>query len=95
MRLVPASRRRRQQAGLTLIELVVVLLVLTALAGVLIPFATQITQRTHGSAGAANIEETTKSITRFEVERFRQPDNSQQIYLHQERYCFTPCSIAF
>jgi prepilin-type N-terminal cleavage/methylation domain-containing protein len=58
----PASRR-----GLTLLELVVVLLILTALAGLLVPVLANMTTRTHGAAGAANVAEIAKAVQTHEA----------------------------
>ncbi|MEZ6106265.1 MAG: prepilin-type N-terminal cleavage/methylation domain-containing protein [Pirellulaceae bacterium] len=49
-------RYNAARRGLTLIELVVVLLILVGLAGVVIPAVTNMVGRTHTSSGAANIQ---------------------------------------
>lgn len=61
------------RSGLTLIELVVVLLILAALAGILVPYAVGFLQRSHGASGASNISEITTAIVRYEVETGSQP----------------------
>jgi type II secretory pathway pseudopilin PulG len=53
------SRRRR---GLTLIELTVVLVILIALAGILVPTLPGIVKRAHQSSGATNLTEVTKAM---------------------------------
>lgn len=66
---------RRIRSALTLIELVVVLLVLVALAGVLVPQFQNFSTRAHGAAGADNAVEISKAITLFEATKLRQPNN--------------------
>ncbi|MDF1667848.1 MAG: hypothetical protein P1V97_39285 [Planctomycetota bacterium] len=66
---------RRLKSALTLIELVVVLLVLVALAGVLVPQFQNFSTRAHGAAGADNAVEISKAITLFEATKLRQPNN--------------------
>ena len=56
--------RRRQ--GLTLMELVVVLVILVALAGVLVPLLPNILGRAHTSAGATNVAEINKHVQMYE-----------------------------
>jgi Tfp pilus assembly protein PilE len=56
---------------LTLIELIVVLVVLVGLAGIIVPMLPNMLTRTHATAGATNLQETTKWVQTFE-----------QLYLH-------------
>lgn len=61
----PISSRianRRRQAGLTLIELLIVLVVLVGVAGILVPLFPDVRQRTHGATGADNMKETSKAL---------------------------------
>ena len=67
------SLRRRR--GLTLIELTVVLLVLAATAGILIPRLVNYGTRAHGAAGAANFAEIAKAIMLFETNKNAYPNN--------------------
>ena len=53
--------------GLTLIELVVVLMVLIALAGVLLPQFSGMLNRTHTSAASTNFSEINKAITMYQI----------------------------
>ncbi|MEZ6187110.1 MAG: prepilin-type N-terminal cleavage/methylation domain-containing protein [Planctomycetota bacterium] len=62
--MILTSLRRR---GLTLIELTVVLLVLAAVAGIIVPRLTGYFVRAHGASGATNIGETVKAIGLYEV----------------------------
>lgn len=63
----------RIRRSLTLIELTIVLLVLAAVAGILVPRLTGYTGKAHGSAGAANVQEISKSIALFEANNGAQP----------------------
>ena len=57
----------RRPRGLTLIELTIVLLVLAAVAGILVPRLTGYTGKSHGASGAANVAEISKAISLYEV----------------------------
>ncbi|HBP23311.1 MAG TPA: hypothetical protein DEA08_36735 [Planctomycetes bacterium] len=63
----------RIRRSLTLIELTIVLLVLAAVAGILVPRLTGYTGKAHGSAGAANVQEISKSIALFEANNGSMP----------------------
>ncbi len=58
----------------TLIEVAVVLLVLVALAGLIVPLAIGYADRAKGSTGAGNLAQLTSNINRFEVENFAMPN---------------------
>lgn len=64
---------KRIHRSLTLIELTIVLLVLAAVAGILVPRLTGYTGKAHGSAGAANVQEISKSIALFEANNGTMP----------------------
>ena len=66
--------RKKIKNQFTLIEVAVVLLVVVALAGVVVPMALGYAQRSHGATGAGNIAQLTANINRFEVENFEMPD---------------------
>lgn len=53
--------------GLTLVELVVVLLVLAGLAGLIVPSLGGMLQRAHGGAGAAGLQEVAKAVQMHEA----------------------------
>jgi Tfp pilus assembly protein PilE len=55
--------RRR---GLTLLELTLVLVVLAAVAGLLVPVLANMATRTHGAVGAANVNEIAKAVQMHE-----------------------------
>jgi len=63
-----------RQAGMTLIELTVVLLVLIGLAGLMIPYVSGFIGKTHDATGASNIGAAGNAIVRFETEKGRYPD---------------------
>jgi type II secretory pathway pseudopilin PulG len=65
---------RRARRGLTLMELIVVLVILIGLAGILIPLFPSLIGRTHTSAGATNDSEVTKAIQVHEATYFQYPD---------------------
>ena len=59
----------------TLVEIAVVLVVLVALAGLVVPKALGYAQRSHSSTGAANIANLESNIARYQMESFAYPDN--------------------
>ncbi len=61
--------------GLTLIELIVVLMILVGLAGILIPAMTSMVGRTHTATASANIASVANAIQRFETQYMSYPDN--------------------
>lgn len=67
---ISTSRR-----GLTLIELTVVLLILAATAGILVPRLVGYSGRAHGASGASNVQEITKAISLFEANNGAMPNN--------------------
>lgn len=75
-----ARLTRNRRGGLTLIELVVVLLILAALAGVVIPVVQNMAQKSHGSAGATNIGEVAKALMLFEIQNGKHPDRYDSLY---------------
>ena len=64
-------RRRR---GLTLIELIVVMVILAALAGILIPSLSGLTTRAHTSSSATNVGEVAKALQTHEAQFLGYPD---------------------
>lgn len=66
----PLSLKR----SLTLIELTVVLLILAAVAGVLVPRLTGYGERAHGATTASSMQETAKALALFEANNGRLPD---------------------
>lgn len=73
--LTPNRTPRRAQAGMTLIELTVVLLVLIGLAGLLIPYVSGFAEKTHDSTGDNNLASLNNTIQRFQGQYMSYPDN--------------------
>ncbi|MEO1129386.1 MAG: prepilin-type N-terminal cleavage/methylation domain-containing protein [Planctomycetota bacterium] len=69
------NARTMKQRGLTLIELVVVLVVLTAVAGILLPKLPSMLTRTNTAVGATNIAELSKAIQLYEQTNFGYPQD--------------------
>jgi len=61
---------KARQAGMTLIELTVVLLVLVGLAGLLIPYVSGFIGKTHDSTGSSNIQAVNNAVQRYAVEHY-------------------------
>jgi len=66
---------RRRQAGLTLIELLIVLVVLVGVAGILVPLFPDVQQRTHGASGADNMKEIVKAVELHKASTGSYPDS--------------------
>ena len=66
---------RRLQRALTLIELTIVLLVLAAVAGIIVPRLTGYGERAHGATTASSMQETAKALSLFEANKGRMPNN--------------------
>jgi len=64
-----------RQAGMTLIELTVVLLVLIGLAGLMIPYVSGFVSKTHDSTGADSLASLNSAIQRYDVQFLGQPNN--------------------
>lgn len=69
-----AMRKRRNLAGLTLLELVVVLTVLVALAGILLPTLPNLLRQSHAAVCSTNIPELNKAMTQFAFLNRTQPN---------------------
>ncbi len=75
MNLKPTTiKTRKRQAGLTLLELTVVLLVLIGLSGLILPYAQGYLQRTHDSTGNDNLWELNNAIGLFQAKYLEYPD---------------------
>ena len=70
-----ASTRSSKQAGFTLVELIVVLMILVGLAAILIPAVTDMVARTNASTSSSNISEVSNSIQRYETQYLSYPNN--------------------
>jgi len=64
-----------RQAGMTLIELTVVLLVLIGLAGLMIPYVSGFVSKTHDSTGSDSLASLNSAIQRYDVQFMGQPNN--------------------
>lgn len=62
-----------RQAGMTLIELTVVLLILIGLAGLLVPYVGSFTQTTHDSTNSNNVTQLNNAVGRYVNEKNRIP----------------------
>lgn len=69
----------KRQAGMTLIELTVVLLVLIGLAGLLIPYVSGFVQKTHDSTGTFNSAGLDNNIQRYIAEKASLPTNMESL----------------
>lgn len=69
----------KHQAGMTLIELTVVLLVLIGLAGLLIPYVSGFMQKTHDSTGTFNSAGLDNNIQRYIAEKMTLPNNMEAL----------------
>lgn len=65
------QRKQRATRGFTLIELTVVLMILIALAGILIPVLSGYVERSHASAAATNIGEINKFVQLYQAKYLR------------------------
>jgi len=70
---------KARQAGMTLIELTVVLLVLVGLAGLMIPYVAGFVGKTHDATGSSNIQGLSTAIIRYETEKGRYPNNMDSL----------------
>lgn len=73
-----------RQAGMTLIELSVVLLILVGLAGLLVPYVGSFTQKTHDSTNASNITQLNNATGRFISEKNRPPAHISTLINHAD-----------
>jgi len=71
----PARRAGAGRRGLTLLELVVVMAILIAIAGILVPLLPDMMSSGNQSAGATNITELEKAILTFRSTYFRAPNH--------------------
>ncbi|MCK4840814.1 MAG: type II secretion system protein [Methylococcales bacterium] len=71
--------KKARQAGMTLIELTVVLLVLIGLAGLMIPYVSGFVSKTHDSTGSSNAARANQSILQYEAQFFKAPNNLESL----------------
>jgi prepilin-type N-terminal cleavage/methylation domain-containing protein len=78
----PLVRNRRlPRHALTLIELVVVMVILAAVAGIVLPLLPNMVTRAHTSSGATNVGEVAKAIQTHEALHAAYPTNFDSIVL--------------
>ena len=70
---------KARQAGMTLIELTVVLLVLIGLAGLMIPYVAGFVSKTHDATGDSNLGRLNSTIQRFQTTSTKFPNDLQAL----------------
>ena len=73
--LTPLHRTTKQRTGLTLLELIVVMAILVAIAAILIPLLPEFLGKGNQSAAATNMGELEKAIQTFRATYSRQPNH--------------------
>jgi type II secretory pathway pseudopilin PulG len=71
----PFNRRCRNRAGLTLLELVVVMAILIAIAAILVPLLPDMMNSGNQATGATNMTELEKALMTFRSTYFRAPNH--------------------
>jgi type II secretory pathway pseudopilin PulG len=69
----------KRQAGMTLIELTVVLLILVGLAGLLVPYVGSFVQKTHDSTNSNNLAQLNNAMGRFITDKNRLPHHMESL----------------
>lgn len=90
------AKNYARQAGMTLIELSVVLLILVGLAGLLIPYVGSFVQKTHDSTNSANLSELNNAFIRFVSQENKLPHHMDSLVndLAGATGTGTNCSVA-
>ena len=70
---------KARQAGMTLIELTVVLLVLIGLAGLLMPYVSGFVEKTHDGTGTNNLAEVNSAILKYDAAYQNAPDDMDSL----------------
>lgn len=76
------AKLHHKQAGMTLIELTVVLLILIGLAGLLIPYVGSFVQKTHDSTNSSNLANLNNAFIRYVTENNRLPQHMDSLTNH-------------
>ena len=80
-----------RQAGMTLIELSVVLLILVGLAGLLIPYVAGFGEKTHDSTTVSTIAELNNTVQRYQTTKMGLPSNLESLVVAAgTEYTFLP-----
>lgn len=74
------ARLHHKQAGMTLIELTVVLMILVGLAGLLIPYVSGFMEKTHDSTTVASIADLNSTIQRYQVSKLSLPKDLETLH---------------
>ncbi len=70
-----------RQAGMTLIELSVVLLILVGLAGLLVPYVSGFGEKTHDSTTVSTLSELNNTIQRYQTTKMGLPSNLESLVI--------------
>lgn len=73
------AKLHHKQAGMTLIELTVVLLILIGLAGLLIPYVGSFVQKTHDSTNSSNLAQLNNAFLRYTTENNKLPQHMDSL----------------
>lgn len=73
------AKLHHKQAGMTLIELTVVLLILIGLAGLMIPYVGSFVQKTHDSTNSSNLAQLNSAFIRYVAENNRLPQHMDSL----------------
>ena len=71
--------KKARQAGMTLIELTVVLLVLIGLAGLMIPYVSGFVSKTHDSVGTSTVADLDNAIFRHQASYMQFPSGMESL----------------
>src|SRR5262245_55115196 len=71
----PAGGVRLRRDGLTLMELVIVLVILVAIAGIVVPLMPNILDRAHSSTGAANLGDVSRLVLSYKGLHHQYPND--------------------
>ena len=88
------DRRSAERRGLTLIELVVVMLILAAVAGIVLPLLPGMVTRAHTSTGATNVSELAKAIQTHEAMYLSYPTNFDSLVVTNTLATYVPGSTS-
>lgn len=88
------ERRSAMRRGLTLIELVVVMLILAAVAGIVLPLLPGMVTRAHTSTGATNVSELAKAIQTHEAMYLSYPTNFDSLVVTNTLATYLPSAAS-
>lgn len=73
------ARLHHKQAGMTLIELTVVLLILVGLAGLMIPYVSGFVEKTHDSTTLTNLSDLDRIVPQYRMIKNTYPDDLESL----------------